>query len=81
MRNKIIDRLKHVRPGYDLDKLPTTLLKAVIETAIPMIEQEARKAEERAIQKMVNERFIAKVIKTTLEQKTGRQPKQVQKRS
>jgi len=70
-----------VRPGYDLDKLPTNLLKAVIETAIPLIGQEARKAEERAIQKMVNERFIAKVIKTTLEQKTGRQPKQVQKRS
>jgi len=81
MRNRIIERLKNVRPGYDLDKLPTNLLKAVIETAIPLIGQEARKAEERAIQKMVNERFIAKVIKTTLEQKTGRQPKQVQKRS
>lgn len=81
MRNKIIERLKNVRPGYDLDKLPTTLLKAVIETAIPLIEQETRKAEERAIKKMVNERFIAKVIKTTLEKKTGWQPKQAEKRS
>ncbi len=80
MRNKIIARLKHVRPGYDLDKLPTTLLEAVVETAIPLIEQEAREAEERAIQKMVNDRFIAKVIKTTLEKKTGRQPKQTEKR-
>lgn len=76
MKNKIIDRLKHVGRGYSLDKLPTALLKAVIESAIQVIEEEVRKAEDRAIQKMVNEKFVAKVIKTTLENRSPTRKKQ-----
>ncbi len=48
MKEKIIVRLQQIGKGHDLDKLPPALLKAVIESSIPLIEKEARKAEERA---------------------------------
>ncbi len=69
MEDKIIARLKRIGHGYELDKLPPALLKAVIQSALPLIEQEIRKAETKAIQKLINERFVAKVIKQTLERK------------
>ena len=72
MKSKITERLKHVGLGYNLDKLPSDLLQAVIESAIPVIEREVRKAEDRAIQKIINEKFVAKVIKVTLERKAPR---------
>lgn len=75
MKAKITERLKHVGRGYDLDKLPPALLDAVTGTALPLIEAELSKAEERAIQKIITEKFVAKVIKSALEGKAGRRSK------
>lgn len=75
MKAKITERLKHVGRGYDLDKLPPALLETVIDAASPLIEVELAKAEERAIQKIVTEKFVAKVIKSALEGKTARRSK------
>ncbi len=72
MKERIVEQLKHVGSGYELDKLPKALLNAVVETSIPIINAEMRKAEKRAIQKLINERFVAKVVKTTLEKKVVR---------
>jgi len=72
MKDKIIARLKQIGRGYELDKLPPALLKAVIESALPLIEKEIEKAEGRAIYKQINERFVAKAIKTALEKKPER---------
>lgn len=66
MKAKITDRLKKVGKGYDLDKLPPMLLKAVVDEAQPLIDAEVTKAEEKAIQRIVNEKFVARVIKDTL---------------
>lgn len=67
MKNKITEKLKHIGRGYELDKLPPALLKAVVDAAIPLLDAEMKQAESRAIQKVVNEKFVAKVIKATLE--------------
>lgn len=75
MKAKITVRLKNVGRGYDLDKLPPALLETVIDAASPLIEAEINKAEERAIQKIVTEKFVAKVIKSALEGKAGRRSK------
>ncbi|MDQ8184251.1 hypothetical protein [Pelagicoccus sp. SDUM812002] len=72
MKDKIIARLKQIGRGYELDKLPPVLLKAVIDSSIPLIEAELKKAEDRAIQKMITERFVARVIKTALEGNSSR---------
>ncbi len=72
MKEKIIAKLKQIGKGYELDKLPPALLKAVIDSSIPLIEKEVIKAEERAIQKLINERFVAKVLKSALERKPSR---------
>ncbi|WP_269541676.1 hypothetical protein [Cerasicoccus fimbriatus] len=72
MKAKITERLKHVGRGYDLDKLPPALLETVIDAASPLIEAELGKAEERAIQKIITEKFVAKVIKSALEAKPAR---------
>ncbi len=72
MKEKIITRLKQIGKGYELDKLPPVLLKAVIDSSIPLIEAEIKKAEDRAIQRLINERFVAKVIKTKLENRPSR---------
>jgi len=66
MKAKITDRLKKVGKGYDLDKLPPLLLKAVVDEAQPLIEAEVAKAEEKAVHRIVNEKFVARVIKDTL---------------
>lgn len=70
MKNKITARLKHVGRGYELDKLPPALLKAVVDAAMPLLDAEIKKAEEKAIQKVVNEKFVAKAIKSALERKS-----------
>ena len=57
MKDRIVEQLKHVGSGYELDKLPKALLNAVVEAALPIIEAEVRKAEDRAIQKTINEKF------------------------
>lgn len=72
MKSKIVEQLKHLGSGYELDKLPVALLNSVVEATLPIIEKNVRKAEDRAIQKTVNERFVAKVLKTTLEGKAPR---------
>ncbi len=79
MKTKITERLKHVANGYELDKLPPSLLNAVVEAAIPLIEVDVKKAEERAIQKIVTERFVAKAIKGALEGKSDRRRKATDK--
>ncbi|MDP0495296.1 MAG: hypothetical protein Q7Q73_03720 [Verrucomicrobiota bacterium JB024] len=66
MKARITDRLKKVGKGYDLDKLPPLLLKAVVDEAQPLIDAEVTKAEEKAVQRIVNEKFVARVIKETL---------------
>jgi hypothetical protein len=70
MKNKITEKLKHIGRGYELDKLPPALLKAVVDAAILLLDAEIKKAEDRAIQKVVNEKFVARVIKATLEKRT-----------
>ncbi len=72
MKEKIIARLKQFGKSYELDKLPPALLKAVIDSSIPLIEKEIIKAEERAIQKLINERFVGKVLKSLLTPPTSR---------
>ena len=72
MKAKITDRLKTVCKGYDLDKLPPMLLRAIIDEAQPLIEAEIAKAEEKAVQRIVNEKFVARVIKDTLSGKRRR---------
>ncbi len=67
MKARITERLKHVGRGYDLDKLPSALLEKVVDEASPLIGAELSKAEERAIQKIITEKFVAKVIKSALE--------------
>ncbi len=67
MKTRITERLKTIGKGYDLDKLPPMLLKAIVETAQPLIEAEVAKAEEKAVQRIVNEKFVARVLKATLE--------------
>lgn len=66
MKAKVTDRLKTVGKGYDLDKLPPMLLKAVVDEAQPLIEREVAKAEDKAVQRLVNEKFVARVIKDAL---------------
>jgi len=75
MKNKITEQLKHVGRGYDLDKLPPALLKAVVDAAIPLLDAEIKKAEDRAIQKVVSRKFVARVIKTTLERSSAAKPR------
>jgi|GEM_PF-5480080 len=70
MKDRIIEQLKNVGHGYELDKLPKALLNAVVESSLPIIVKDIRKAEDRSIQKTINEKFVAKVLKATLEQKT-----------
>ncbi len=72
MKQKILERLKQVGPGYQLDKLPPAILKAVIDTATPLIAEEFSKAEDRIVSKVVTAKFVAKVIKTVLEGKPRR---------
>ncbi len=67
MKDKIIARLKQIGKGYELDKLPPALLNAVVDSSIPLIELERQKAEDRTIQRLINERFVAKAIKVALE--------------
>lgn len=67
MKNKITEQLKHIARGYELDKLPPALLKAVVDSAMPLVDAEIKKAESRAVQKVVSGKFVARVIKTTLE--------------
>lgn len=69
MRARIIERLKQVGRGYDLDKLPPALLNTIIEAATPALASEISKAEERAIQKVVTEKFVTKAFKSALEGK------------
>ena len=69
MKQKILDRLKRVGPGYELDKLPPAILKAVIDTATPVIIAKFNKAEDRIVSKVVTAKFVARAIKTVLEGK------------
>ncbi len=75
MKQKILERLKQVGPGYQLDKLPPAILKAVIDTATPLIVEEFSKAEDRIVSKVVTAKFVAKVIKAVLEGKARRRSK------
>lgn len=77
MKQKILERLKQVGPGYELDKLPPAILKAVIDTATPLIASEFSKAEDRIVSKVVTGKFVARVIKTVLEGKPRRRPRTV----
>lgn len=73
MKQKILERLKQVGPGYELDKLPPAILKTVIDTATPLIASEFSKAEDRIVSKVVTAKFVARVIKSVLEGKVRRQ--------
>ena len=75
MKQKILDQLKQVGPGYQLDKLPPAILKSVIDTATPLIAEEFSKAEDRIVSKVVTAKFVAKVIKSVLEGKPRRRPR------
>ena len=75
MKQKILGRLKEVGPGFELDKLPPAILKAIIDTATPLIESEYKKAEDRIVSKVVTAKFVAKVIKAVLEGKARRRSK------
>ena len=78
MKQKILGRLKEVGPGYELDKLPPAILKAVIETATPIIVEEFGKAEDRIVEKVITAKFVAKVIKTVLEGKVRRRSRSLE---
>lgn len=69
MKAKITERLKIIGKGYELDKLPPRLLSAVIDYALPQVEDELKKAEQRALEKIVTEGFVVRAIKTALESK------------
>ena len=77
MKQKILERLKQVGPGYELDKLPPAILKAVIDTATPLIAAEFSKAEDRIVSKVVTGKFVARVFKTVLEGKAQRRSRTV----
>lgn len=77
MKQKILERLKHVGPGYELDKLPPAILKAIVDTATPLITSEFSKAEDRIVSKVITGKFVARVFKTVLEGNARRRSRTV----